>query len=405
MSLAKEKEKLEDIVIVEEEEEVKVEEVEEPEVVEESSSGKFLVKTNKKRLGKKRTKYMSITTNDLPEKIEGKILENCIIRGANITCTRSHDIKLEKYVTQMLDSIKMLLEGKAVDGALGGAKLIAELVAGPGKTIVSELMEKLEGKGSVIVQQEIKDEAKLCFEGLTLADQEIEALKLELKQLKELVTKKFGFVNNSLLKNEKDSISGFAAIARELAAIEKGKQQKTKSLPKVPLSILKRDGHCVSMGCCVVLEKPQVINCYQTCKLQNLGINKGLPYHNAKGNWLDDEQCYIVAKRGYYQAQLIARTVLCGGGDRTAMIQIEFPPKPSSESEAESLVGRTMTFRGNKVIDSKLESQVFQCQTPEFLLEVGTRVHPMVNLRGPAPVVLAPLNTYFNVSALGNQSS
>ena len=76
--------------------------------------------------------YHTLENKDLPNELVGKTLQGCLLKGCSLTNTQSHDIELDKYVTQLAKELNV-------------TKLAKELnITGPDSEL-SKIMERMVG--------------------------------------------------------------------------------------------------------------------------------------------------------------------------------------------------------------------------------------------------------------------
>lgn len=330
------------------------EEVAEEVEVEEGPSSKETVKgeaEKKKRFkvktGKlKRAKYSEMQSGDLPDTITGKTLKACTLVACNFTATRSHDIKLDKYVQKWLEewakhrsALEVAAAAKAMD-------------------------------------QVFSDEAKKEKEKLNDLEEENAELKEEVQKQK----------------------IAYQALERSLSTLEEQIsviEQTPKPLPTPPAPPpVALDGCCVVKG--TAPQSNRKVKAAWEWEVVTGLLADGYPFHNANGNW--NGVVFVCPANGMYRAELRCRMVPGDGGVRQAKLMVEMPPpeqeegladsedeEGSSVSSAQKPVATRVTFVGNRAYDKGLmqEQQAFKAKVPVLWLPKGTVITPLYRTSNP----------------------
>jgi hypothetical protein len=318
----------------------------------------------KSKVPGKQGAWSEMQNEDLPETINGKQLVNCTLRGCNITGTRSHDIKLEKYVQDLIATLKALIEGE--EGTAN--KLVA---------IASEGYRK-----------ELQEEKKSLEQRLNES----------LDEYTSNMERKFNELH-TYVKDVAQDVVDF-----ETSRLEAESSNKNESVLACLDSALKEHmlNSCLAEDGCSVRGTPDLpqpeylVN--KAIPIINLSVHLQdvrdvAPWHNVRGNFREKTQMYVCPYDGYYKAELRSKAEIYGGGKRTAYLFVNNKDKDVNNM-----------WIGSTVNDSDECAYLFSASTPVFFAYKGTVIYPAVKHGGPGKLILDPDCTYFSVEVIQKSS-
>lgn len=361
--------------------------------------GKVLVSKGKKRLGRKKYTAMALRSGDLPQVIVGKTLKGCVLQGCNLTNTRSHDIALDRYVKDLLETIKTLLKG--AEGK--GSGTVDELLAKMKNTGVQEVWDAVKGRcrgleERVAFLENAEHDFSLRFDEQATQRGELGRSVESYAAHTEERFKKHKQLIDSVDNDTGESLNALEAqieaVALNTAKAHTATNNRVARLEKNKGKGKRKGKQRPQEGCSVVLTKTLSLKPYTPTRLQGFGA-PAMPWHNARGNWRTgtDPECYRVPVQGLYRAEFLGQAELCGGGSRYAEVLVVLPDQDGSPK-------RGLYYRGARVKDTAIETFVFTARTPVLHLPEGAQLYPQVVVRQGGECRLHQGHTWFSVTSV-----